>query len=135
MTTTNESRADRFTRELAALKIPDPASGRAVLWLRVGIVLLVLGPVMGIIAYIMSHGTSNPLLQRDAIIVALIGISLAVVGAAVFLRYSLTNFLRFWLARQAFDLSTLADRLSPNDIPLIEKDVQDDNAKHAVAPR
>jgi uncharacterized membrane protein YidH (DUF202 family) len=133
--TTTESRADRFSRELAELKIPDPASGRAVLWLRVGIALLVAGPVLGIIAYFMSHGTSNPLVQRDAIIIALIGISAAVVGSAVFLRYSLTNFLRFWLARQAFDLSVLADRVSPNNVPLVEKDVRDDNAKHAVAPR
>ncbi|MBA4024537.1 MAG: hypothetical protein C0482_19470 [Gordonia sp.] len=133
--TTTESRADRFTRELAELKIPDPASGRAVLWLRIGIALLVLGPVLGIIAYFMSHGTSNPLVQRDAIIIALIGISSAVVGSAVFLRYSLTNFLRFWLARQAFDLSVLADRLSPNDIPLVEKDEYHDKSKHAVTPR
>lgn len=133
--TTSESRADRFTRDLAELKIPDPAAGRAVLWLRVGIALLVIGPVLGVIAYFMSHGTSNTLVQRDAIIIALIGISAAVVGSAVFLRYSLTNFLRFWLARQAFDLSVLADRLSPNDNPPIEKDIRDDNAKHAVAPR
>ncbi|PYE16364.1 hypothetical protein DFR67_108115 [Williamsia limnetica] len=133
--TTTESRADRFTRELAELKIPDPASGRAVLWLRIGIALLVLGPVLGIIAYFMSHGTSNPLVQRDAIIIALIGISSAVVGSAVFLRYSLTNFLRFWLARQAFDLSVLGDRLSPNHIPLVEKDEYDDKPKHAVTPR
>lgn len=133
--TADESRADRFTRELNELKIPDPSTGRAQLWLRVGIVLLALGPVLGVVAYFMSNGTSNPLVQRDAIIVALIGVSSAVVGSAVFLRFSLTNFFRFWLARQAFDLSVLAGQLAPKEAHLIEKDFKDDNAKHASSPR
>jgi len=34
-----------------------------------------------------------------------------VVGAAVFLRYSLTGFLRFWMARQSFELNMLAERV------------------------
>jgi hypothetical protein len=40
-----------------------------------------------------------------------LGIGSAVVGSALFLRYSLTGFLRFWMARQSYDLSVLADRL------------------------
>lgn len=32
--TTTEPRADRFVRELAVLKILDPAAARATLWLR-----------------------------------------------------------------------------------------------------
>ncbi|MFZ2174744.1 MAG: hypothetical protein WAW17_12055 [Rhodococcus sp. (in: high G+C Gram-positive bacteria)] len=109
--TSIETRADRFTRELNELKIPDPSAGRGSLWLRLGVLLMVLGPVLGVVAYFMSHGTSDPLEQRDAIIIALIGISAAVVGGAVFLRYSLTSFLRFWLARQSFDLALFADRV------------------------
>jgi hypothetical protein len=34
--TSTETRADRFIRELAELKIPDPAAGRPRLWLRLG---------------------------------------------------------------------------------------------------
>jgi cation transporter-like permease len=96
---------------------------------------MVIGPVLAIVAYFMSHGTSSALEQRDAVIIALIGISLAVVGSAVFLRYSLTDFLRFWLARQAFDLNNLTSQLSPTEKILVSKDVHDDSAKHAVAPR
>jgi hypothetical protein len=33
----------------------------------------------------------------------------------VFLRYSLTGFLRFWMACQAFDLAVLSDSLSRRD--------------------
>lgn len=113
---TTETRADRFVRELRTMKIPDPAAGRSGLWLRTGIVLMIAGPVVALLAYIMSHGTTDPLAQRDAIVLALLGIALAVVGAALFLRYSLTNFLRFWLARQSYDLDRVADRVTGEEI-------------------
>ena len=106
-----ETRADRFVRELAELKIPDPANARNALWLRLGAVLMVLGLALGIGAYLMAHGTRDPLVQRDALAMAIGGVSASVVGAALFLRYSLTGFLRFWMARRSYDLTVLADRL------------------------
>ena len=109
---TESTRADRFTAELAELKIPDPATGRGALWLRIGVVLLVLGPVVTLLAYLMSHNTSDALVQRDALTIALGGVALSIVGAALFLRYSLTGFLRFWLARQSYDLAQLGDQLN-----------------------
>ena len=93
-------------------KIPDPAAGRGGLWLRLGVALLVLGPVLAVVAYFLSHNTSDPLVQRDAIIVALVGVAAGVVGAALFLRYSLTGYLRYWMARQSYDLALLGDRLA-----------------------
>lgn len=114
--TTTETRADRFVRELAELKIADPAAGRANLWLRLGGTLMVVGVVVTVVAFFVSHNTADPLLQRDAIILALAGVAGSVVGAALFLRYSLTGFLRFWMARQSHDLAVLADRLSERDI-------------------
>jgi hypothetical protein len=114
--TSNETRADRFVRELAELKIPDPAAGRPRFWLRLGIALMALGLVLAVAAYVISHGTSDPLVQRDALTLGLGGISGSVVGSALFLRYSLTGFLRFWMARQSYDLTLLADRLLEKDI-------------------
>jgi hypothetical protein len=37
--------------------------------------------------------------------------TVSVVGAALFVRYSLTAFLRFWMARRSYDLTLLGDRL------------------------
>ncbi len=115
MTTTN-TRADRFTRELAELKIPDPAAGRSRLWLRLGVALMVLGLVLGVSAYLISHRTTSPLVQGDATTIGLGAVTTSVVGSALFLRYSLTGFLRFWMARQSYDLSLLADRLLEKDV-------------------
>jgi hypothetical protein len=40
----------------------------------------------------------------------------SIVGSALFLRYSLTGFLRFWMARQSYDLSLLADRVFEKEV-------------------
>ncbi|WP_327116806.1 hypothetical protein OHB12_05685 [Nocardia sp. NBC_01730] len=113
-----EPRADRFVRELGELKIPDPAAGRGSLWLRVGGVLMVLGPVAAIVAYFLAHNTSDPLEQRDALAIALAGVAVSIVGAALFLRYSLTGVLRFWMARQSYDIAELGERLSERKVDL-----------------
>ena len=107
-----ETRADRFVREIAELKIPDPAAGRPRLWLRVGVVLMIGGVVLAVAAYLVSHRTTSSLTQGDAVTIGLGGVTASVVGAALFIRYSLTSFLRFWLARQSFDLAMLGDRLT-----------------------
>ncbi|MEU9350567.1 hypothetical protein AB0D65_05985 [Streptomyces griseoloalbus] len=107
-----EPRAERFVRELAQLKIPDPAAARAALWLRLGGLLMAVGLVLGAVAFPLAHGTDNSLAQGDALAIGLGGITAAVVGAALFLRYSLTGFLRFWLARQSYDLELLGERLT-----------------------
>jgi len=117
----SESRADRFARELADLKISDPAAGRPRLWQRLGAVLMAAGIVLGAVSYLISARTGDSLTASTAISIALGGVTLAVTGAAIFLRYSLTGFLRFWMARQSFEMNMLAERvfagslLTPSD--------------------
>ena len=105
------NRVEQFSAEIADMALPGTASGRdrALLW--VGAALMIVAVVMVIVAYFIGHSTTNPLQQRDAIVSALIGLTLAVVGAALFVRYSLAQFLRFWMARLSFDSSTATDRL------------------------
>ena len=74
-------------------------TGRDRLLLRLGGLLMAVGPVLTVVAWFQSSQTSSPFNQNDAIIVALIGVTTAVVGVALFLRYSLGEFLRFWMAR------------------------------------
>ncbi|HWU07145.1 MAG TPA: hypothetical protein VN520_12315 [Streptomyces sp.] len=132
-----ESRAERFVRELAELKIPDPATARAALWLRLGGLLMAAGLVLGALAFPLAHGTDNALAQGDAFAVGIGGITAAVVGAALFLRYSLTGFLRFWLARQSYDLDRLGARLTAPSLatPLPEGDQPDGVPLTDPAPR
>ncbi|GAB89679.1 hypothetical protein [Gordonia rhizosphera] len=138
--TPKNDRAERFAQELDRLKIPDPAKSRSQMWIRLGVAGMILGVALGIIAYLMSHNTSDPLVQRDALTLALTGIAVAVVSSAVFLRYSLTNFLRFWLARQAFDLNAFGEQLTADRISVVEnaqtrpeKGLHDDHRSAAIA--
>jgi hypothetical protein len=108
--TSTESRADRFARELADLKISDPAKGHPRLWQNLGALLMAAGIALGVIGYLISQRTSDSLTASTAINITLGGVTLAIVGSAIFLRYSITGFLRFWLARQSFELNMLAER-------------------------
>jgi hypothetical protein len=107
----SRQRVAEFRAEIADMRLRDPASGRdrQLLWL--GVALLVGGVVTAIIAYFLSHATKNPLEQRDALVVALIGVAVTVAGAALFLRYSLAAFMRFWLARLIYEQQAQTDRI------------------------
>src|SRR3954465_6992628 len=102
-----DDRIDRFRTELSELKTATTRrrGDQVLLWL--SIILMVAGVVVAFGACRSSHnqaatavGAAN---QNDMIIVAIAGLSLAVVGGALYLQQTLTRFLRFWLARQLYE--------------------------------
>ena len=104
-------RVEQFKAEIAEMGVKDPAAARDRLLLRGAVVLMAVGPVLGVIGYFMSHGTTNPLQQRDAIVLSLIGVSTSVAGGALFVRYALASFMRFWLARLCWEQQAQTDRV------------------------
>ena len=104
-------RVEQFKRDIAEMQVKDPAAGRDRLALRGGVTLMVIGVIAAIAAYAQSHNTPNPVEQRDAIIIALIGVAVTVVGAALFLKGSLSTFFRFWLARLIYEQKAQTDRI------------------------
>jgi hypothetical protein len=104
-------RVEQFKRDIAEMQVKDPAAGRDRLATRGGFALMVIGVIVAIAAYAQSHGTSNPLGQRDAIIIALIGVAVTVVGAALFVKGSIATFFRFWLARLIYEQKASTDRI------------------------
>ena len=71
---------------------------------------MAIGLAVALFGFIRAAGTKDPLVQGDASALSALGIALCIVGAAVYLRYSVTKVLRFWLARMSFDLQEHADR-------------------------
>ena len=96
-------REAEFRAGVAAVKVRGGTVARERLLARVGVALLVAGIALGVAGYSQSHGTTNPLSQRDAIVLALTGVSVSVAGLAMCLRYSLGALLRLWLARLVLD--------------------------------
>ncbi len=112
-----EDRVARFRADVADMRLKDPKAGRERLWMFIGGTLMVIGVALAIIGYFQSHGataafnTEGPATQRDAVLIALIGVTVSIVGAAIFLRYSLAQFLRFWLARLIYEQQAATDRI------------------------
>ena len=107
-------RIEQFETDIAELKIADPSSSRDHLAARLGVAAMVIGVGLAVYAYLLSYGADgdNPApQQRDAIIVALIGVSVAVVGGALYLKGALAGFLRFWLVRDLHEQRAQTDRL------------------------
>jgi hypothetical protein len=104
-------RIDQLRSDLAELRITDPSAARDKLAARLGAVGMAVGVVLPVVAYFMSHGTTNPLTQRDAAVLAALGVASAVVGAALYLKGSLAGFLRFWLVRDLHERRIQTDRV------------------------
>ncbi len=104
-------RIEQFKADIADLRIADPSTSRDQLAIRAGLGAMGLGVVLGVFAYTLSHGTDNALQQRDALIVALIGVTVAVAGGALYLKGALAGFLRFWLVRDLHERRAQTDRL------------------------
>jgi hypothetical protein len=111
----NSNRVEQFRAEIAAMHLKDPASGRETALLRLGVLLMVGGVVLTLVSYFASHSTKLALDQGDDTILALVGVGLTISGSALFLRYSLANFFRFWLARLIFEQRAATDRLAGRD--------------------
>jgi hypothetical protein len=107
-------RIEQFKADIAELRITDPSSSRDLLSTRLGVAGMVVGVVLGVYAYALSYGASgtNPApQQRDAIILALIGVAVAVIGAALYLKGTVSTFLRFWLVRDLHERRAQTDRI------------------------
>jgi len=107
-------RIEQFKADIADLKITDPSTSRDHLAVRLGIAAMIVGIALGVYAYTLSYGADadNPApQQRDAIVLALVGVVTAVAGAAFYLKGALAGFLRFWLLRDLHERRAQTDRL------------------------
>jgi hypothetical protein len=95
-------RIERLKSDAAELNVRKGA-GRDGLWQAVGAVAMIAGVALAFVAYQLSLGKEDSRDIQSLQILALSMLALAVAGAAVFLRYSLARFLRFWLLRQLYE--------------------------------
>jgi hypothetical protein len=96
-----DARLERF--DAALDQIGHRASANDRRWALAGLVAMAAGIVVGVVAYSTSTSMSD---QRDvisAVILGVVGLAVVVAGAAVFVRYSLTEFLRFWMLRMLLE--------------------------------
>jgi hypothetical protein len=97
------ARVQEFKAEMASMRLPEPAPGRDRKLLVLSIMLMAGGVVIGLLGYAPWRSSVEQSDQLDGIVIAIIGLTVSVVGAALFVRYSMAQFLRFWLARLIYE--------------------------------
>jgi hypothetical protein len=104
-------RADEFEAELARLRVRRSSPDTERRLVLAGAVLMPVGIVLVIIGWFGASGTTDFSSQIPYLLSGgLLGLALTVVGAALFLRYSLARYLRFWLLRLIFEERSTSDR-------------------------
>jgi hypothetical protein len=103
-------RSARLEHEAANLKVR-PSAKRDGILQAVGALAMVAGVVIAFVAYQLSLDKADDRDIQSLTILAVSMLALSVAGAAVFLRYSLARFLRFWLLRQLYEGQAHIDRL------------------------
>jgi hypothetical protein len=98
-----EHRMERLRAEAAALGVRRGTHRRDGVLQVAGLVMMGAAVLVALVAYASSLGSDDPRDIQSLIVLAIAMLALAVAGAAVFLRYSLSRFLRFWLLRQLYE--------------------------------
>jgi hypothetical protein len=108
----NSTRAD-FEAEVAKLKTTSNSgpSDRRVASL--GVIVAVIGLVIIAVMYSQATGQGDQRDQMESLIMALFGLGLVIFGSILYLRNSMTRFLRLWLLRLIYEQRDLAGGSSP----------------------
>ena len=104
-------RIDQFKADVAELRLKTGAANRETVLQVVGAVLMVAGVVVALLAYQVSLNQDDPRDVQSGIVLAVAMLAVTVVGAVIFLRYSLARFLRFWLLRQLYESQAHVDEV------------------------
>lgn len=96
-------RVERFKAEAAELNLKAGNPGADSKLQTLGVILMIAGIVVAFLAYQISLGSDDSRDVTSQISLAVMGLTLTVTGAALFLRYALGKFLRLFLLRQLYE--------------------------------
>ncbi len=110
--TGGHQRIDQFKTEIAELDVKTPADGNERWYLLAGIISMAVGMVLILGGYIGASGTALVAEQIPYLLSGgALGIGFVIIGGALFVRFSLSRYLRFWLIREIYEERAQTDRL------------------------
>lgn len=104
-------RLQEFQTEVDNLKISGGGANPERSGMIIGIVLFAAAVIIEIVAFSNSSSASDARDQNDMIILALLGVVVALGAVAVFVRYALTRWFRYWLIRLIYEDRQQTDRI------------------------
>jgi hypothetical protein len=114
----SSARLAQFQDEVAKLKVKGGGANSERTGANLGIGLAIFGGIIIVICWLSSKGSgANTNARLDAEVAAVLGLLVGIVGIALWVRNSLTSYLRYWLIRLIYEDKEQTERL----IAAIEK--------------
>lgn len=109
----NEARIDEFRSEIDGLKLKGSSGEGEKRLLAIGIVLVVVGIGLAVLGAVQVGASGGSPADQRAYLAqgSFMGLALIIAGAALFVRYSLARYLRFWLIRMTYESRANTDRV------------------------
>jgi hypothetical protein len=109
----NNVRIEQFRSEIGDLKLRGSSSDGERRLLVLGVILVGVGIGLAVLGAIqVGNSGGSPADQRAFMAQgSFMGLALIIAGAALFVRYSLARYLRFWLIRMTYESRANTDRL------------------------
>lgn len=107
------ARVAQFREEMGRIGLKG-AGAAAERWMLIGgTALVVVGVVLGVMGAVQTINAGDSPADQRAFTASgvLLGILLAVAGAALFVRYSISRFMRFWFLRMVYEQRAETDRI------------------------
>lgn len=119
----SSDRVDQFKQEIGDLRLKGSSAADENRLARLGTLALAAGVVLAVVGAVMVYSTSDAADQRAFLAqTTFLGLALLIVGSAIFIRYSLSRYLRFWMIRLIHEQRSQTDRI----VEAIEKASQGD---------
>ena len=94
---------EEFAEEVSRLKVAKTPGPRDRLLTTLGLVLAAVGIVVTVLCYTQATGFDDMRDQLQTLILALTGVGLTVLGAALYVAAAITRFLRLWMLRLVYE--------------------------------
>lgn len=110
---TDSARVAEFRDEIDSLKLKGGSADGEKRLLALGIALMVIGIALAVFGAVQVGMMGDSPADQRAYMAqgSFLGIALVIAGAALFVRYSLARYLRFWLIRSSYEQRANSDRV------------------------
>lgn len=104
-------RLEQFEAEITKLKVKGGRADRERLLVTLGVIATIAGFIVATIGITGVRNASDQLSQGDSMSLTILGVGIAIVGAVVWARCSLSRYLRYWLVRDLYEQRASTDRI------------------------
>lgn len=104
-------RLEQFQNQVDELRLSGGSANPERTAVRIAIAMFVGAVIIEIVAFSGSRGTDNSLEQNDFMILAILGVVIALGAVALFIRASVTRYFRYWLVRLIYEDRASTDRI------------------------